>query len=206
MSEATNNRILVREGTPGDIEPMALSMARAFLDDPLISWVMPDEATRLDVQRRLYRTMFRDLVRTRYGELLTTHDTVGAAIWMRPGKPKPPASSTARLVATMVRNARQVKIARYAAAMQAIEKRHPRQPHWYLSGIGTDPDFQRQGVATALMRPILDRCDAEGVGAYLETQKERNVPIYEHKGFRVVDELDLPKGGPHLWLMWREPA
>ena len=44
-----------------------------------------------------------------------------------------------------------------------------------------------------------------GLPCYLETEKERNVPFYKRHGFDVVVEVDLPKGGPHIWTMKREP-
>ena len=55
------------------------------------------------------------------------------------------------------------------------------------------------------MAPVLERCDDEGVPAYLESSKEKNVPYYERHGFRVTGELRLPKDGPPLWAMWRDP-
>jgi hypothetical protein len=55
------------------------------------------------------------------------------------------------------------------------------------------------------MGPILERGDAEGVPAYLESSKERNIPYYQRYGFEVTVELRLPKGGPLVWSMWREP-
>ena len=56
------------------------------------------------------------------------------------------------------------------------------------------------------MQPVLERCDAEGTPAYLETDTERNVQLYERHGFEVTEEFDLPGGGPPVWLMWRPPA
>jgi hypothetical protein len=53
---------------------------------------------------------------------------------------------------------------------------------------------------------VLERCDRDGVPAYLESSKERNVVLYERHGFRVVEQLRLPKDGPPIWRMWREPA
>jgi hypothetical protein len=50
------------------------------------------------------------------------------------------------------------------------------------------------------------RCaDADRVPAFLETGRERNVGFYERFGFRVVDDADIPSGGPHVWFMRWDP-
>ena len=68
------------------------------------------------------------------------------------------------------------------------------------------PDRQGRGFGSHLMQPVLERCDADGTPAYLETDTERNVQLYERHGFKVTEEFPLPGGGPPVWLMWREPA
>lgn len=199
--------IVARPAVQTDTPAISLAMARAFYDDPLISWFIPNDAKRMGVQQRMYRAMFGAAMRIGYADVYTTPDAVGASLWMRPGRFKPPPSAMLPLLASALRDVRHVKVGRMMGAMQTIEKRHPKdRPHWYLSGIGTDPAHQRRGIATALMAAVLQRCDSERVPAYLETQKSQNVPFYEHRGFTVTGELDLPKGGPHLWLMWRDPA
>jgi hypothetical protein len=50
---------------------------------------------------------------------------------------------------------------------------------------------------------VLEECDRDGVGAYLESSKERNVDYYARFGFRVTEEVRLPRG-PRMWLMWRD--
>jgi ribosomal protein S18 acetylase RimI-like enzyme len=85
-----------------------------------------------------------------------------------------------------------------------IDAHHPQEPHLYLSVLGTDPSAQGRGIGSALLTPALAQCDADGVPAYLESSKERNVAFYARHGFRVTEELDLPRG-PRMWLMWREP-
>jgi predicted N-acetyltransferase YhbS len=86
-----------------------------------------------------------------------------------------------------------------------VEARHPDRPHLYLAVLGVDPGRQGDGVGSALIRPGLELCDREGLPAYLETGKERNLAFYGRHGFRVTEELTLPKGPP-IWLMWRDPA
>jgi GNAT superfamily N-acetyltransferase len=86
------------------------------------------------------------------------------------------------------------------------EKKHPRQPpHWYLAAIGVAPAWQGRGFGGALMRPVLERCDADGVPAYLEASSPRNRALYERNGFNLLEECRYADDGPPLWRMWREP-
>jgi GNAT superfamily N-acetyltransferase len=88
--------------------------------------------------------------------------------------------------------------------LEFIEKRHPSEPHWHLGVLGTDPPAQGRGLGGAVMAPVLDTCDRDGLPAYLESSKDRNVPYYRRFGFEVTEELRYP-GGPTVWAMWREP-
>ena len=90
--------------------------------------------------------------------------------------------------------------------MSALKKNHPKEPHWYLAGLGTDPVHQRTGVGTALVTPKLEVCDREGLPAYLESSSEGSKRLYLRHGFEVTQELPLPPDGPPVWLMWREPV
>jgi hypothetical protein len=62
----------------------------------------------------------------------------------------------------------------------------------------------RRRAETAALGPVLERCDADGVGAYLESSKERNIDFSARHGFRVMSELRLPRGS-RVWPMWRDP-
>lgn len=87
-----------------------------------------------------------------------------------------------------------------------VERRHPAAPpHWYLATLGTEPACQGHGLGTAALTPVLEGCDRDGVGAYLECSKERNIDYYARFGFRVTGAIRLPRG-PTLWPMWRDPA
>ena len=92
-----------------------------------------------------------------------------------------------------------------ARAITTIESNHPRKPHYYLPFVGVEPELQGKGVGTALLAPVLNRCDREGTPAYLEATTTRNRACYLRQGFAVTEEFRFPKGGPPSWRMWREP-
>ena len=66
-----------------------------------------------------------------------------------------------------------------------VERSHPKEPHWYLSLLVVDPDWQRRGFGSRLIRPGLAAADEEGLPCYLETQKEANLAWYARFGFEL---------------------
>jgi GNAT superfamily N-acetyltransferase len=197
----------VRPFVRADIAAAAAMLARAFADDPVMSWIFPDEEMR---RRRLppfFAGSLRDVSARHDGtEVLAAGDgaLLGCAIWMPPGTWRPPLGrQLIALPGLLLRLGSQFGVA--STTYGAMVRVHPERPHWYLSGIGTDPPVQGTGVGGGLMRSRLARCDAAGLPAYLESSKQRNVPFYERHGFRVTRELPLPGGGPTIWLMWRDP-
>lgn len=197
--------ITARRGMTADITPATAVLARAFYDDPLIEWLLPNDAKRLKQFSGVFEMLLRKAEKIDFYETYTTDDHAGMAIWSKPGAWEPPTSLMLPAMPRLAALLGPRSLVRYLRAMQTIKKVHPEEPHWYLAGLGTDPPKQRTGVGKALIAPVLARCDAERVPAYLETQKLENVPYYQQFGFRVTGELDIVDGGPHLWLMWRDP-
>ena len=188
-----------------DIPEATAAFARAFYDDAAMKWFLPDDNKRLGQLTDLYTAILRKTRKIDFYEVYTTDDHAGLAIWAPPGKWEPPTKVMLPLIPKMLRILGLGGASRFMRAMTALKKAHPEEPHWYLAGLGTDPPKQRTGVGKALTASVLARCDRDRLPAYLETQKAENVPYYQQFGFRVTKEIDLPKGGPHLWLMWRDP-
>lgn len=185
-----------------DVPDLSASLARAFDDDPVTRWLFP--ANRYGDRLRQYFAMYLRRISLRHGTTYTTEDHRGGAIWLPPGKWELTPWDIVRTLPTTSRSlGRRLPFA--LRTLLQIEHRHPKVPHYYLATLGTDPAHQGQGVGSALMQPVLARCDAEGLPAYLESSKERNVPFYARHGFEVTEELDLLGGGPRIWLMWRTP-
>ncbi len=195
--------VAVRRAVAADIDAMAAQLAKTFWDDPVASHLMPNPSRREAGLRAYFRTQMKaDYMQ--FGGCYTADGYAGSAIWAPAGKPM---LTGLRGLLTMVPVLPYVvtNLPTTIRMLELVERMHPRQPHWYLASLGTAVDRQGQGVGSALMRPVLDHCDAEGLPAYLESSKERNVPFYRRHGFEVVEEVPLPDDGPKLWTMWREP-
>ncbi len=80
-----------------------------------------------------------------------------------------------------------------AAFYGEINKSQTPSPHWHLSPLGVDPEFQGKGLASKLLRPILARIDQDQLPCYLETQNEKAISLYQHFGFEVVESGTMPE-------------
>ena len=193
----------VREATRADLAGVASTFADAFHDDPVTEFAVPTGSPSRE--RRLEAFMGAAAKGSlKRGSLFTTGDLRAAAAWRPPGQWKVGLAEMLPAMPTMLYALR--GRARLAMGMLTeIEKQHPTEPHWYLEVLGTRSSEQGRGLGSAVMAPVLARCDEDGVPAYLESSKEQNIPFYERHGFRVTKEIRPPGGAPVLWAMWREP-
>lgn len=190
----------VRPARDDDFGPLAAMLARAFYDDPVTAWFYPDAERRMRHARRFFGIRLRQLADQEL--IYTTDDHAGAALWTLPGRWREDLRQSLMLLPMLP--VLLPRIVRSTQAVREIERRHPVAPHFYLSVLGTEPEQQGGGIGSALLGPVLQRCDSDGAGAYLECSKEGNVDFYARQGFALTERIELPEGPP-LWLMWREP-
>jgi ribosomal protein S18 acetylase RimI-like enzyme len=137
-------------------------------------------------------------------EIWTVPGLASAALWAPPQRWRTTLRQDLALARCLLHPRLLVRLPLVARGLFGVERGHPVEPpHWYLAVLGTDPSAQGQGLASAALRPVLEQCDTDRVGAYLECSKERNIDFYARHGFRVTRELSLPRG-PTLWAMWRD--
>jgi GNAT superfamily N-acetyltransferase len=192
----------VRKATMADVDRVATALASAFDDDPVFSFLFPQRD-----RAKTYKAFFTFEMKTLFlpqDEAWTNEGLHGAALWALPGKWKQSNWDTIKTAPTFMRILGK-SLPRALRALMAVEDAHPPGPHYYLAALGTEQAMQGKGVGSSLLAPVLEKCDRAGLGAYLESSKESNVPFYNRHGFEVTRELALPGGGPTVWLMWREP-
>jgi GNAT superfamily N-acetyltransferase len=189
------------------VEEAGDMLGRAFFDNPMALYLLPDAATRMQPLSWMFGVTAR--YGHLYGEVYTTAGLDGAAIWLTPDTPAMSGETIA--AAGMMEMPQQLGAEPFQRTMvkkryfDELRERDASERHWYLWTLGVDPPRQGQGVGSALLRPVLSRADAEGLPCYLEADKAKNVPFYEMHGFEVVEEGDLPGGGLHYWTMKRPP-
>lgn len=173
-------------------------LARAFHEDPIFAWLMPDERRRPSRLRRYFALQLRHMALAR-GRVWTTSELVGAALSMPPGRWRVPP-----LASLLQGGCFGIRVPRATRMLIAVEARHLREPHYYFADIGVAPERQGEGLGSALMGPTLERCDREGLPAYLEASSERSAALYERLGFQLTEVLRVGSSPP-LRLMVRAP-
>ena len=194
----------VRAATQADRAKLADALASAFSEDPLFAWMAGREPGKaLEPRMRIFFDTFLKLDLARGDHLVfTDEDGIGGAIWKHPNRWKMPNGDMVRAAPAMLR-AIGTKIPRMIGALTAIEKVHPKEEHYYLEVLGTHQASQSKGVGSAMISHMLDRCDAEGMPAYLESSNPRNIPFYARHGFETTQEIVCGKGAPTVTAMWR---
>jgi ribosomal protein S18 acetylase RimI-like enzyme len=189
-----------------DVRELSRTLARAFYDDPVMIWLLPDEKRRTGQLCRLFATMTRHHHLARGGvELACDGPGIGAAaLWDPPNQWQETRGGQLAMTPTFVR-VFGLRSMRGRAVQELMKRAHPEEPHWYLGVIGSDPAVRGKGFGRVLMRSRLDRVDAEHAPAYLESTKHENIAYYQRFGFEVTGEIVLPAGGPTMWPMWRQP-
>ena len=188
---------------PADVDPLAAMLACAFEDDPVLRFMLSSPRRRDHYARRFFAWQLRRLLP---GEQVhVAGEGRAAAIWALPNRWRETPGEGLSLALQMLPAVAR-RLPRVTASIMMLERRHPRAPHMYLSVLGCEPEAQGRGFGSAAIAPGLEFADAEGLPAFLESSKERNLDFYARFGFRVTEELQLPGGGPPMWPMWREPA
>jgi ribosomal protein S18 acetylase RimI-like enzyme len=189
--------VTIRRAGAGDVARVALTASRAFADDPVMRWFLPDADEYEEISPRLIAFMSQRWQAT--DSQWCTDDGAAMAGWIPPGRPVVDVEQPAIEHPPW-------RLERFAAIGAAMAEHTPPDSHWYLNMLATHPDWQRQGLGAALMGAVFETADAARLACYLETETLANVAYYRHHGFDVRSEWDVStddSAGPHMWGMLR---
>jgi GNAT superfamily N-acetyltransferase len=189
-------RLAVHRVSPADADRAIATITLAFATDPPTRWLMPEPARFLAGFPRFVRALGGGAFDA--GSAHAVEGWQATALWMPPGA-GPDDEALAQVVEQFTPEARRADALGVFESMGSL---HPVEPHWYLPFIAADPDVQGRGLGSALLAHTLERCDAEGLPAYLEATSERSVPFYRRHGFGVVTVIRIG-GCPPITPMWR---
>lgn len=197
----------------------ALCLATAFLNDPILGKHM----FRQDYLKGSgAATLFASVIENQFKS--GKHNSVavnekgavqGVALWLGPDEPKDVPILPMLLVAPTIFG--YSHIYRSIMGANAVEAKHPKYKHYYLAYVGVSPLCQGQGIGSALIKPVLQKADEEGIPCYLETGSPDNLHFYQKYGFKLTKQITVlaasevqvgtaPVGSPLiLYCMKREP-
>jgi hypothetical protein len=181
-------------------------LSKAFYSDPLWKYLVPDDAKRAALLPKFYRAFVR--LGLRSGQTFGVGDPVeGVAVWSKPGQEVVFSGLFGVDFLKLIFSPFILTFARTAfpifSRFEMMQKRYAPEPHFYLNTIGVMPEAQGKGLASKLIRPFLAQADTQGVSTYTETMTPSNVGLYEHYGFRVMEEYCVPNTELSIWSFYR---
>lgn len=181
-----------------------VALARAFHDEPLFRYALPDERRRARALPAIFTGTLRHA--QRYGGVVGDERAVSSWVPV-PRAEIGPADAWRAGLATAPLSlgpAASWRLLRH----ESVADRRVRdlaEPSWaYIPLVGVDPAHH----GTGLGREVVDATIAALAGRYpaviLRTEQSRNVGFYTHLGFGLVEEFTPPTSGVTVWVFVRE--
>jgi len=205
MAIAAPGIVRIREG---QIEDAAGILARAFQLDPPMIYMVPDGAERARLLPPFMKTFVT--YASMFGEPFTTFEKPEAVALWRPLEdltetPERDRQAGIDQIPAILGAENFGRLMHIASLADRFHERTAPGKHLYLQFLGVEPSRQGQGLGSAVIRPMLERADAEGLRCYLETFQPKNVPLYQKHGFKISIEEVEPNSGVRGWGFIREP-
>ncbi len=197
--------IEVRTAAADEVPKVAAALADAFINDPVFTFLRPGRLRQKARLRTMFAVEMEQYVLANGGTVWTTPGTTARWPSCHPAPGRCRSRRRGRRHSSGCgRSGRDCP--RAIRVQRAMEKRHLREPHFYVRTVGVRTALQGQGVGSTLMQPTLERADSAGLPTYIEASSERSAALYERLGFLHMGVFELPEGGPPVWPMRRPPA
>ena len=182
-------------------------ISRAFHDDPLYAYIIPDESEREKYFPYLFKAYIWYCLK--FGEVYASSPNLeGIALWVpsefayiTPERSKECGDE----VFFYMLGKEYLERLSVTSHANIIHEQLIKEPHTYLLTIAVDPKFQRKGFGRKLLLPMMEYLDEINFKCYLDTNKESNVLYYQNFGFNVLKEFEIEDTGVLNWSMLRDP-
>jgi ribosomal protein S18 acetylase RimI-like enzyme len=189
-----------------NIKAASQSLSRAFMNDPLQTYVFPDADERGEKSPAHFEAVLR--YGYRFGEVYTTPNMEGVVVWLRPGGTDiTPEKAEKGGLGSIPELLGEDAASRFFSVMDFLDSFHKQdagEPHWYTMVIGVDPAFCGLGYGKALMQHVMTKAQNNQTSVYLETAQPSNIPFYTNLGLKVHRELTEPESKLPLWTFKKE--
>lgn len=189
------------------IKQASLVISEAFFNDPLMKYLFPIKQERISKLPSMMKLLIR--IGIKYGVVhVTSSKLEGIAIWFPSNRAK--ITSWMGLINGGIPYF--FKLGTKAVKKQNkfykfIYSKHKKllcSYHWYLSIIAVNPIYQGKGFSRILFNSMFPYVDKRNLPCFLDTNNEKNLPIYEQFGFKILEEYEIPNTNLVNWAMIRD--
>ncbi|KAH3743491.1 hypothetical protein Pelo_15112 [Pelomyxa schiedti] len=200
---------------------VAITMARGFMEDPLMNALAPEPALRRVLLWCFFTSYFPSLATSRCTvvrrcfskEVPAMGDTKGATIWATA-----PHNTFQEIwifltlgflawwnigLKGLILVLRNLTTFSYVASCEARIMGKDSN-YMKLIAIAVDPSMRSGGLGSLVIQPELDLADSKNLPCYLESSNLKNLTFYKRAGFEVVETIKL--FGVPITLMKRPRA
>ena len=94
-----------------------------------------------------------------------------------------------------------IKMVNFESFAMNMRKKYTNYEDWYLYNLCIDKKCQGKKIASKLIKPLIEYFRINKKVCYLETNWDKNVPIYEHFGFKVMEKSLVPGSNVEHYAM-----
>lgn len=197
MTASETGTFKIFRALPADAPRVAGTIGTSFQDLAFAHWLVPDQAQRLATMKA-NMAIWAELALD-HGMVDVIGDFDAVAVWFEQPSNDEPRDYQQRLDAACGPYAD-----RFRQLDAAFAAHHPHEPHHHLAFLAVLPEWQGQGLGTALLQH--HHADYPDTACYLEASSAGSRELYRRHGYQPRNEdLTLPDGPPY-WPMWRSPA
>lgn len=194
---------------PDEAKRAAFVIASAFMDDPLASFILPFRRSRFHTLNKFF-LLYAQINIEKGCAFGVGEPPQGIAFWEFPDQ-EPASIRLSSLVGLLpliftVYPLGLFRARKIIAKTNEMHQKYASFRHYYLDNLGVLETARGKGLASLLLRPVLEQADAQGIPVYTDTVTRANVSLYEHFGFVCQEEAAIPGTGVTVFALFRQPA